>query len=150
MQPPHFPAFEYQRQKNDDHLKLLAVFHFVIGGFAFLGIGFLILHFIVMQEIFTNPKLFEGPKSAPLPENFFAILRWVYIGIGTLLVLDAVANIISGFFLRRKIHRTFSIVVSGLNCLQIPLGTVLGMFTLLVLMRESVKESYQAEARDVT
>jgi hypothetical protein len=33
-------------------------------------------------------------------------------------------------------------VVAGLNCAQMPLGTVLGVFTLMVLSRESVKSLY--------
>ena len=35
-------------------------------------------------------------------------------------------------------------IVAGLNCVHIPLGTVLGVFTLVVLMRDSVRESYDA------
>jgi hypothetical protein len=150
MQPPDFPVFQYQRQKDDNHLKLLAVFHFVMSGFALLGIGFLLLHFMFMREIFTNPKFIEGTKGAPPPREFFAIFQWFYLGMGLLLVLDAVANVLSGFFLRRKVHRMFSMVVGGLNCLQVPLGTVLGVFTLLVLMRESVRQSYEATVQEVT
>jgi hypothetical protein len=32
-----------------DHLKLLAVFHFVGAGLALVGIGFLLLHYTVMR-----------------------------------------------------------------------------------------------------
>jgi hypothetical protein len=38
-------------------------------------------------------------------------------------------------------------VVAGINCLHIPLGTVLGIFTIVVLCRESVRELYEAETR---
>ena len=41
-------------------------------------------------------------------------------------------------------HRTFSRVVAGLNCLHIPLGTVLGIFTSIVLGRESVGQLVEA------
>lgn len=37
-----------------------------------------------------------------------------------------------------------TLIVSGLNCLQIPFGTVLGVFTLVVLLRDSVREAYEA------
>jgi hypothetical protein len=38
----------------------------------------------------------------------------------------------------------FAGVVAGINCLHIPLGTVLGVFTIVVLIRDSVRELYSA------
>ena len=38
----------------------------------------------------------------------------------------------------------FSLVVAGLNCMGFPFATVLGVFTFLVLLRESVVELYEA------
>jgi hypothetical protein len=34
-------------------------------------------------------------------------------------------------------------VVAGLNVLQVPLGTLLGVFTLLVLARDSVRQAFE-------
>jgi hypothetical protein len=45
------------------------------------------------------------------------------------------------FLLKRK-FRMFSLVVAGLDCVQIPFGTVLGVFTLVILLRDSVRDSY--------
>jgi hypothetical protein len=54
-------------------------------------------------------------------------------------------NLLSGLFLRRRRHRTFSLVGGGLNCLQIPFGAVSdrlwGVFTIIVLSRPSVRDS---------
>ena len=38
------PLLRDQRKIDTDHLRLLAVFHFVIAGLAIVGIGFLVLH----------------------------------------------------------------------------------------------------------
>jgi hypothetical protein len=35
-------------------------------------------------------------------------------------------------------------VVAGINCLHIPLGIVLGVFTIIILVRDSVRELYEA------
>jgi hypothetical protein len=40
----------------------------------------------------------------------------------------------------------FSLVIAGLNCIQIPFGTALGVFTIIVLLRDSVREAYAAGA----
>jgi hypothetical protein len=53
---------------------------------------------------------------------------------------------LSGRFIQRRVNRTFSIVVSGFLCLFFPFGTILGIFTLIVLTRESVIRLY-AEAK---
>ena len=51
-------------------------------------------------------------------------------------------NVLSGLFLLKKRNRLFSLIIGGLNCLQIPFGTALGVFTLLVLSRDSVRHLY--------
>ncbi|GAA5122052.1 hypothetical protein JIN84_01525 [Luteolibacter yonseiensis] len=147
MEPPPLPHFAYLPQKDDEHLKLLAVFHFIVGGFSLVIIGFLVMHFMIMKQVFMNPSMWKGsggPAHAP-PAEVFQIFIWFYVVAGVLVVLSGVANVLSGLFLQRKKYRTFSLVVAGTNCLHFPFGTVLGIFTLLVLLRESVRQSYERE-----
>jgi hypothetical protein len=49
--------------------------------------------------------------------------------------------------LRERKNRTFSFVVACVNCIHVPLGTVLGVFTIVVLSRESVKRLYEGTAQ---
>ncbi|MES2440759.1 MAG: hypothetical protein V4584_16955 [Verrucomicrobiota bacterium] len=142
MEPPVFPFLEHLRRKDDEHLKLLAVFHFVFGGLAILGIGFLVLHYLILNHVMMNPETWKAPGAHPPPRQFFQAFVWFYVIMGTAFLLGGIANILSGIFLRRKRHRTFSLVVAGIDCIQIPFGTVLGIFTIMVLSRESVRQSY--------
>ncbi len=48
--------------------------------------------------------------------------------------------------MRKRKHRIFSFVVAGVNCLQFPFGTALGIFTFIVLSRVGVKMDYDANA----
>jgi hypothetical protein len=48
--------------------------------------------------------------------------------------------------LRKRRHRTLSFVMACLTCINIPLGTALGVFTLVVLSRPSVKALYDQVA----
>ncbi|HEX3343695.1 MAG TPA: hypothetical protein VHS09_03940, partial [Polyangiaceae bacterium] len=52
----------------------------------------------------------------------------------------------SGMSLKKRKRRTFSFVVACLCCVNIPLGTALGVFTLVVLSRQSVKAIYDRVA----
>lgn len=133
-----------QRKIDEGHLRLLSIFHFVGAGLAALGIGFLCLHFIFMHFLFTNPKMWADQKGGGPPPELFPIMIAVYVVVGLFLVACGVLNLMSGFYLRQRKHWTFSIVVAGINCLHMPLGTVLGAFTMITLSKESVKELYEA------
>jgi hypothetical protein len=148
--PP--PLMRDQRAVDQDHLNLLAIFHFVVAGMALVGIACLVMHYLLMSTVFSNPHMWEpkpGSTGAPpppmpfQPKEFLAVFIWFYFIFGGALVLGAVCNVISGLFIRARKHRNFSIVISALNCLQIPFGTCLGVFTIVVLMRQSVNELYQ-------
>lgn len=111
---------------------MLAIFHFVIAGLSLLGIGFLALHYTLMHSIFMNPEMWKGQHATPPPPELFSIFKWFYVFAGIMLILAAVCNLMSGLFIRRRKYRTFSLVIAGLDCLQMPFGTVLGVFTLVV------------------
>jgi hypothetical protein len=131
------------RKRDSEHLKLLTIFHIVFAGLALLGIAFLFVHHFMMQTIFSNPEFWRGQNgAAPPPRVFFDAFVWFYVLMGVLLVMACAANLLSALFLWRQQHRVFSMVVGGLNCLQIPFGTALGVFTILVLSRDSVQELY--------
>ncbi|HLX70844.1 MAG TPA: hypothetical protein VKV04_14540 [Verrucomicrobiae bacterium] len=133
-----------QRKIDADHLKILSIFHFVGAGLALLGILFLLAHFAMFHAVFANPQFWQDQKQAPPPPIFFAMLKVFYLAGGIWFVLSGILNVISGLCLRARKCRTFSLVVAGINCLHIPLGTVLGVFTIIVLIRDSVRELYEA------
>ena len=139
------PLIRDQRAADADHMRILAIFHFVFAALAVLGIGFLGLHYLFFHSIMDNPDMWKIRKGGgPPPREFFLIFRWFYIVFGAGLILCAGANLLSGLFIRARKNRTFSLVVAGLNCIQVPFGTVLGVFTFFVLLRPSVEETYRA------
>jgi hypothetical protein len=139
---PQVPMLD-QRKRDIEHIRLLAIFHFVFGGLAMLGILFLLIHYFILHTVFANPELWKSqPNSTPPPKEFFEVFVWLYVFMGFLLVIGCLLNLLSGLFLLKRRHRVFSLVIAGLNCLQIPFGTALGILTILVLLRDSVRELY--------
>jgi ABC-type phosphate transport system permease subunit len=141
--PPSFTG-DPQQVIDNEHLKLLSIFHYVVAGLALLGILFLFAHFLIMSAVFTNPEIWKSSKtqSAPPPQFFMAFLGCFYLIMGVIIAAAAVLNFLSAGFLRQRKHRIFSFVVAGLNCLQVPFGTILGVFTFVVLTRNSVRANY--------
>jgi hypothetical protein len=132
-----------QRKMDAEQLRLLAIFHFIVAGLSLLGLGVLALHYSFMHAFFANPEMWKGQKDGPPPAEVLAIFKWFDVVFGFAMISIGVSNLLSGLFIRRKKHRTFSLVIAGLNCVQIPVGTVLGVFTLVVLLRDSVREAYE-------
>lgn len=140
-------AGDHQRWRDEEHLRLLSIFHFVVGGFAVLCLPFLGIHFLLFMTFFANAEWFPGAKAEAFPREMNLVFIAFYCIAGLVISLFAGANLLSGWFVLRKTHRVFSLVVAGLDCLQIPWGTMLGVFTILVLTRPSVRAMYEASPR---
>lgn len=85
--------------------------------------------------------------SAAFPEEIISIFKVFYMIIGGLLVILCVCNVLSGLYIRKRKNRIFSFIVAGINCMQFPLGTTLGVFTFIVLTRDSVRMKYSVNAQ---
>ena len=140
--PPPFPRD--QRQIDAEHLKLLSIFHFIGAGLAVMGLLFVAFHFSMMSMVFNDPKMWHDTKNPPpfSPTELFGVMKYFYVFFAAWLVASGILNVLAGIYLRARKHRTFTLVVAGVNCLHMPLGTTLGVFTFIVLLRESVRELY--------
>ncbi len=146
MNPPAFPP--QQRSADDEHLKLLVIFHYVMAGLGVLGLLFLIGHGAMMSTVFAYMGAEKGP-DAPPPEmqRMFPIFVSIFYGVmGLAIIAGSILNFLSARWMKERRNRMFSLIVAGLNCLQIPLGLALGIFTFIVLCRPSVVEAYAARA----
>jgi hypothetical protein len=139
------PLLRDQRRADADHLRLLSIFHYIGAGLAVLGLGFLAMHYFFLHAFLDYPGLWKNQKGAvPPPRELIALFGWFYVAFGAWLAVSGVINLLSGAFLGRRKCRTFSLAVAVINCIHIPLGTVLGVFTIIVLLRPSVREAYEA------
>lgn len=123
------------------HLDLLSVFHYIVGGITAFFACFPLIHVAV------GLALVLGDFNSDPPPPF---MGWLFLGIGGVLVLGgwtlAVLMILAGRRLKRRTSRTYCLVVGGLECLVMPLGTILGVFTIITLTKDSVKKLFESEA----
>ncbi|MGJ8726546.1 MAG: hypothetical protein ACSHYB_18520 [Roseibacillus sp.] len=136
------PAVPPLPNKDDEHLKILSIFHYVMAGLLAPTIFVLIAQFLMLDSLMTNPG-FWGGNADPPPQEALGIIRAFFVVTGFFILLIVVLNILCARDLRTNNNRTLSLIVSGVNCLNFPLGTTLGVFTLIVLMRPSVIQRYQ-------
>ena len=131
--------------QDKEHLRLLAIFHYVVAGLAAL-FSFFPLLYTTVGTIFIFAARHGTPKPGEeLPPEF---LGWIFVVLGLLLFLlgtaMAICILIAGRCLSRRKHYTFALVMACIECLFIPFGTILGVFTIIALSRESVKELFTA------
>jgi hypothetical protein len=128
---------------DEEQLRVLSVVHYVFGGitaflscfpliYILLGIGF-------VTGAFKAPA--NGPGPTP-PVEF----GWLFVVIGALgLLLSwavAISLIFAGQFLRLHKGYVFCMVVAAIQCLSVPFGTILGILTIVVLMRPTVQAMF--------
>ena len=92
---------------------------------------------------------FDNDPNPPPPE-----MGWVFscmgaTGMGFLWTI-AVLQMLAGNWIRRRSHYRLCFVIACIQCIEVPKGTLLGVFTLLVLQRPSVKRSKPAPPRSLT
>lgn len=130
------------RKKDLEHLNLLAIFHFVYAGLTALVATFPLLHvfFGASMLLMPVPESQNGPPLA-LMGGMFVVIGATIFALGW---LKAAAILYAGLCLKQIKRRTFCLVMAAICCAFTPLGTLLGVFTLVKLLNDDVKELFEA------
>jgi hypothetical protein len=125
--------------QNQEHLRLLSILYYVWAGmvalFACIPIIYLVFGVLMVSGRFAGsqnpPPVFVGYLLV-LGGAALTLLGWAM----------AACCFLAGRFLARRKHWVFCMIVAGMNCMHIPFGTVLAVFTIIVLLRPSVKTMF--------
>ncbi len=127
---------------DSQHLRLLAIFHYVVGGLTGLLACFPLLHVAIgLMMIYAPQSMSSKPGEAPP-----AFVGWLFVGMGAGFFLAGIAVatciVLAGRFIARRRRYWFVFVLGCFQCAMFPFGTVLGVFTIIVLSRETVKKLF--------
>ena len=128
--------------QEEQHLQLLAIFHYIVGGLTALFACFPLIHLTIgLVMVFGG---FSGNQAPP------AFVGWLFIILGGGFFIAgqslAICIIIAGRFLAQRKRYLFVFLIACCECLFLPFGTVLGIFTIVLLSRESVKAAFDSAA----
>lgn len=120
-----------------DHLRLLSIFYYLmallIAMFSLLPVIHLVLGFAMA---FGWGEF--GQNDPPPP-----FVGWIVSCVAAFLILLGLACAacfaLTGKYLAGRRNWIFCMVIAGIACTMMPVGTVLGIFTILVLNRPSVR-----------
>jgi hypothetical protein len=120
--------------QDQEHLKLLSIFHFVLAGLC----GMLTL--IPLAQLLLGLGLATGSLDKEPVAQVMGCFFVAIAGTGLLLGVGlAVCLVLAGRAMLERKHYTFCLVMACISCMFMPFGTALGVFSLLVLLRPSVK-----------
>lgn len=132
-----------------EHLRLLKILTYVYAGITAVFSLIPLIH-LGMGVAIVSGALPMGPASpggGPGPE----LMGWLFIAIGGAIIVIGESLAIACLFAARSLgehrRRVYCMVVAAFECINMPLGTILGVFTLVVLARPSVKALFDTSDR---
>ncbi len=145
---PPDPSAPSLSMEDASQLRLLSIFHYVVGGITALFSLFPLIHVAIGIGVITGAMPMNDASGNPTDDG--RMFGWIFIVIGGLVILCGLTLgafiAYAGRCLAAHRRHTLCMVVAALSCLCMPLGTVLGVFTLVVLLRPSVKAAFDAPA----
>lgn len=132
-----------QQATDDEQIRILSIVYYVFAGLSAVGGCLPFIHVFVGILFLVNPPQVEGPN--PFPAEFFGMM-FVVFGLFVILCCWAIAilQFLTARSLANRTRHSLCVIASAISCLFVPLGTILGVFSLIVLMRPSVKEQFEA------
>jgi hypothetical protein len=103
-----------------------------------------VFHLVMGIWMLTSPEMQKAKDGPPA-----ALFGAFFIGFALLWMLTAWSLagllVVAGRSLAQRRRRILCLVTAGLAAVMcMPFGTVLGVFTIIVLMRPSVREAFEA------
>src|SRR5688572_4833978 len=85
---PRYTEQDFQRRQDDEHLRLLAIFHYIYGGLIALGscafLIYIFMGFLFESAVKSTTMTATSQSSSPPPEGVGMIIA--AIGIGGLVI----------------------------------------------------------------
>lgn len=121
-----------------NNLSTLRILHIIKAVVSILAALFILL-------IFGGSGLFvatQDLKNNELPFNPGAIMASVGVFLSIAIAVTGVLNFLAAKYIREERNHTFIMIVSIINCFSGILGILLGIFTIIEIHREHVKELF--------
>ena len=133
---------------DEEHLNILSIGYLVSAGvsafFALFGLLYVFIGIMMSTALTRLPPTPTNSVQPPPP----AFVGWIFAIFGLAFFFSAAvmaaARFRAAWCLKHRKSRVFCMVVAGIGCLEFPYGTALGIFTFIVLGRDSVVQLFSS------
>ena len=131
--------------KDEEHLRYLKIGHNIVAGIVALFSCMPLLHVGMGLAMVLGGDSFFKDQSGKGPPPF---VGWLFVAMGSVFIVAgwtiATLVFLAGKNIARRRRHSFCVVAAAVACLFMPFGTILGVFSLVVLNRPSVKLLFEA------
>lgn len=159
MEPQPLTALQNQERTDADNLQTLTLCHFITGGLIALFSCVFIIHIVIGAMMIHNPSAFTpapttsapSPPSIPTALGFPPMMGYLFLTVGIIAVISGWTlgglTAYAGRCLMERKRYIFILIIAGCNsAFLMPLGTLLGAFTFVVLLRPTVKALFEQQS----
>jgi hypothetical protein len=125
---------------DNEQLRLLRIGYFISAGQTAIFIPFGLLYAGMGVMVSQLPT--SGSPPPPAFVWFMGLFGAVFAGLAA---LAATLKLLTAIRLKERRSRVLCLVAAGLSCVEIPYGTVLGIWTFMVLGRASVQRQFETD-----
>lgn len=142
----HATATDAADAADASQLHTLSVLYYVFGGLNALMLSLTLLLVGAVVVLAAREPDSASATAAASGDSTMAtsIALLIYLAVFLLSAVCAVLQFMAARRLRERRSFRFCQVAAGLSCLSVPLGTLLGAFTFVVLARPSVRARFAA------
>jgi hypothetical protein len=132
----------------EKHVTLVGILNIVYGAFGVVGAGCLFFMTFFVDYLFGYLLRTGELRPYEFPLELLDILPFLFVVIAVLLLLVSLPGIIGGIGLlkRKEWARIVVLIVGFLSLIRIPLGTILGIYTIWVLMHDDAIRLFRSQA----
>ncbi len=141
--PPQMPQIDpaVTRSKDAGDLNLLSILHYVWTGLLGCTTFGMVGYFVLIAAFIGNAP--PGPHASPHAVHDQEVAATITVVVGVVMALFmiplVVLHLLAAAGLKKRTRYMLAFVMSCFTCLSFPLGTALGVWSILVLQRPSVK-----------
>ena len=121
----------------------------VSGGFA-ACLSLFGLLYVLMGVIMGTAFSYLAETASRAARQPPAFIGWIFACVGLVMFVGLIAIAAAKFrvawCIKHRKSRTFCMVIAAIGCLEIPYGTLLGVFSFFVLGRDSVAHLFTPSA----
>jgi hypothetical protein len=128
------------------YLNLLGIFHVIVA--CIVGL----FSCLPLLDLFIDVPMLEGIPYALEQGEFFSqqtlvpiLFILLPVGITVIGWMFAIAIALNGYYIKNRKWLTYCLVMGGVETIFMPFGTVLGVFTIILLTKPNIKKLFDQE-----
>lgn len=142
----HLPGHPQITDKEEKQLDQLALGFKIYAGIQGLFACIPFIHLFIGIMMVTGG--FGNDKNGPPPAFgwMFIIMAVIFITLGWAI---AICNYYAGKFIKERRNYIYCFVMSCIDCTFMPFGTILGIFGIILLLRDQIKEAFNNNLKEI-